>query len=389
MTDTRTTTQTPATRSPDLLIIGGGIVGLWCAARASDAGLKTLLVDKGRLGQGSSGGFLGALMPHQPVRWTTEKQYQLEALLALETEIAALEETTGIDCGYLRCGRIIPTQTEKKRAERLEWREAAKQNWPAFSTTGQALAWNVNEQPPDGNWLFPEQAPLGFEHDTLTARVAPRKLVAALHAKIKDTVEIREATEVISLGEGARVTLSDGTEVSPGKTIVAAGWGSFPLVAEIAQKRLGRGVKGQAALLKPSRPIDTKSPIIYFGGVYIIAHENGLIAVGSTSENEFVSPSQTDHQLDDLIARAAKLCPALECAEVIERWAGVRPNAIGRHPMIGPLPQAPNIIMATGGFKISFGIAHKMASNALAFATGSKPKLPEMFELDYHFARAK
>ena len=152
MTDTRTTTQTPATRSPDLLIIGGGIVGLWCAARASDAGLKTLLVDKGRLGQGSSGGFLGALMPHQPVRWTTEKQYQLEALLALETEIAALEETTGIDCGYLRCGRIIPTQTEKKRAERLEWREAAKQNWPAFSTTGQALAWNVNEQPPDGTW---------------------------------------------------------------------------------------------------------------------------------------------------------------------------------------------------------------------------------------------
>ncbi len=389
MTDTKTLPQTPATQSPDVLIVGGGIVGLWCAARASDLGLKTFLVEKGRLGQGASGGFLGALMPHQPVSWTSEKQYQLEALLALESEVAALQDLTGIDCGYLRCGRIIPTQTEKKRAERIEWREAAKQNWPAVSPNGLPLAWNLSETPPAGDWLYPEHAPLGFEHDTLAARVAPRKLVAALHAKIKEKVEIREATEVVSLGDGSRVTLDDGTDLFPGKTIVSAGWGSFLLVANIAKTTLGRGVKGQAALLKPIRPFDPNAPIIYFGGLYIIAHENGLIAVGSTSENKFDSPSDTDHRLDDLVTRAKKLCPALEGAEVIERWAGVRPNAVGRHPMIGPLPQAPNIIMATGGFKISFGIAHKMASDALTFATGGKPQMPEMFELDYHFARAK
>lgn len=388
MTDTKTGAQKPAALTPDLMIIGGGIVGLWCAARAADSGLKTLLVEKGRIGKGASGGFLGALMPHQPVSWTSEKQYQLEALLALENEVATLKEKTGIDCGYLRCGRIIPTRTEKKRAERLQWQEAAKQNWPDTSSTGAKLAWNVSEEPPDGDWLFPSQSPLGYEHDTLAARIAPRSLTAALHAAIKGKVEIREECEVISVGDGSSTTLSDGTKISPGKTIIAAGWGSFPLVADIAKTNLGRGVKGQAALLKPSRPVDPSSPIIYFGGVYIIAHDNGLIAVGSTSENRFASPNTTDQLLDDLVSRATSLCPALDGAEVIERWASVRPNAVGRHPMIGPLPQSPNVIMATGGFKISFGIAHKMAEDALAFATGGKPQLPEMFELDYHFARA-
>jgi glycine oxidase len=389
MTKTATTSQHANATSPDLLIVGGGIVGLWCAERAARIGLKTILVEKGKIGQGGSGGFLGALMPHQPVSWTDEKQYQFEALLALEKEVATLQETTGIDCGYLRCGRLIPTQTEKKQAERKEWHEAAKKNWLVETPTAHQLSWNISDAPLNTNWLNAELQTLGCEHETLTARIATRKLIQALRAAVQGKVEIREHTEVNSLSNGESVTLSDGTTLSPGKTIVAAGWGSFPLVEPISLKSLGRGVKGQAALFKPKHQIDPTLPIIYFGGLYVIAHENGLIAVGSTSENAFASPSQTDHQLEDLIARAAKICPALEGAEVIERWAGVRPNAVGRHPMIGPLPQAPNVIMATGGFKISFGIAHKMASDALTFATSAKPQMPEMFELDYHFARAK
>ncbi|MEL7049871.1 MAG: FAD-dependent oxidoreductase, partial [Pseudomonadota bacterium] len=79
-----------AAHSPDVLIIGGGIVGLWCAERARAAGMSCTLVDAGAIGQGASGGLLGALMPHQPTNWTDVKQFQLDALLALESEIAAL-----------------------------------------------------------------------------------------------------------------------------------------------------------------------------------------------------------------------------------------------------------------------------------------------------------
>ena len=58
-------TSIPAT--PDVVIIGAGVVGLWCALRAKQRGLSVVVVEKGRIGQGASGGILGALMPHRPV----------------------------------------------------------------------------------------------------------------------------------------------------------------------------------------------------------------------------------------------------------------------------------------------------------------------------------
>lgn len=376
---------TPLPRAPDLAIIGGGVVGLWCAERAARAGLKTVLFEKHRLGQGASGGFLGALMPHQPVSWTPEKAFQLAALLSLERDIARLQDETEVYCDYLRCGRLIPTRTEKKRAERLVWQAAANANWPAGPPGGKPIGWTLLDAPPDARWLAPDAAPLGCEFDTLSARLNPRQLIAALAKRARETAHIREEAEVASLGDGSRLTLADGTEITPGRVILTAGYQSFAMLQSLTGRKLGRGVKGQSALLKPRRPVDPGWPILYFGGVYVIAHGGGLIAVGSTSEKSFAHPSKTTSELDGLINRAREICPALDGAEIIERWASVRPNAVGRHPVLGPLPEAPRVIVATGGFKISFGIAHKMADIAIEFASGYQPELPSSFDVQAHY----
>ncbi|MBU1212338.1 MAG: FAD-binding oxidoreductase [Alphaproteobacteria bacterium] len=382
---------TPALpRAPDLAIIGGGIVGLWCAVRAGAAGLRTVLLEKDRIGQGASGGFLGALMPHQPIRWTPEKAFQLDALMSLETEIVMLQERTGIDCGYRRCGRLIPTRTEKKRAQRIDWQAAARQNWPMASPGGTLLEWRLLDATPDAGWLAPDAAPLGCEFDTLSARVSPRALLAALAVAAGSTVDIRERSRVARLHDGgALIVLDDGTELTPGRIILTAGYETFDFLHALAGRRLGRGVKGQAALMHPRRPVDPDAPILYFGGVYVIAHDNGLIAIGSTSESEFADATATDHRLDDLVARAMTICPALDGAALQERWTGVRPNAIGRHPMIGPRPDCPRIVVCTGGYKISFGIAHRMADAALGFVTDQKTALPSRFEIAAHLACAQ
>jgi glycine oxidase len=376
-------------KSPDLVVVGGGIVGLWIVEQAARRGLNTVLVEKNRVGQGASGGFLGALMPHQPVRWNPEKAFQLSALLSLEPEITRLEELSGISCGYKRCGRLIPTHMAKKRDERPVWQAAAKANWPQISPSGAPIGWSILEAPEKPGWLATQAAPLGCEFETLSARLAPRALVAALTKQVCKSAHVSEEAHVTWLGDGHRIVLADGTEITPGKTIVTAGYETFSLLGPLTGLTLGRGVKGQAALLKPRHPVDPRQPIIYLGGLYIIAHDDGLVAVGSTSETTFADPSTTTGKLDALVDRAREICPALEGAEVVERWAGVRPNAIGRHPLIGPLPEAPDIIVATGGFKISYGIAHKMADAALDFATGTRPALPDTFEVRYHLACAE
>lgn len=351
--------------SPDCLVIGGGVAGLWCALRAVEAGLETVLAEAGRIGQGASGGILGALMPHQPNTWTPKKAFQLDALLSLEAEIRALEDATGIETGYRRCGRIQPLREARKRTLAEEHAKAASRFWPERSPGGTELMFSVTNTA-HGGWLAAVAAPHGVVHDTLSARIEPRSLLKALAARAGQLgVTLAEGVRISGIEADGTARCADGTAFSPRHVIVAAGVESFALTEKLAGAALGTGVKGQAALLQPATPIPPDMPILFDGGVYVIAHESGLAAVGSTSEDSYADPYATDRLLDAVIARAKALCPMLEGAHVIERWAGVRPKS-GRDPVIGPLPNAPTVILCTGGFKITLGIAHRMADAALA-----------------------
>ncbi len=378
-------TNTP--QSPDLLIIGGGVIGQWCAIKASELGLVTVLAEKGKIGQGASGGFLGALMPHQPINWNEKKEFQLQALLALETEVAHLENETGLSCGYKRCGRLLPIRNAEKHRQSLTHQSAAQENWPPQSPGGAQISWQVLEQLKHPNWLDPAQSRVACDYETLSARIDPRKYMAALKAYASEKAKILENCEISSLAEDASVHCADGTKLTPGHVIVSAGYESFPLLEPITKQTLGFGVKGQAVLLKPKHEISTDQPIIYAGGIYIIAHDNGLIAVGSTSETEFEHPTRTDDTaIETLVKRAQDLCPTLKDANIVERWAGVRPKAVGREPIVGTLPDAPNIVVCSGGFKITLGIAHKLADASLDFVSKKQPKLPEKFSVAHHIA---
>ena len=361
-------------RRPDIAVIGGGIVGLWTAFEAARQGRSVVLLEKRRIGAGASGGLLGALMPHQATSWNAKKQFQLDGLLTLEDEIAALEQLTGIDTGYRRCGRLMPIRNAEKRRQSDEWAEASHDAWPY------PYRWMVAEATIYSGWLSPDQMPLGTNADNLSARVDPARLVAALKKALElSGVAIREEAGIL-FDSNRLPVLPDGTPVDAGKVILSAGWETFGLVDPGFAEPTGRGVKGQAALLRPAEPVDTAQPILYDNGAYVIAHDSGLIAVGSTSEDVFEEPASVDNKLDDVIERARILCPALVDAEIVERWAGIRPRASGREPLVGALPGFENTLLATGGFKISFAIAHLMAKAVLAQADGATPAfLPDIF----------
>jgi glycine oxidase len=73
---------------------------------------------------------------------------------------------------------------------------------------------------------------------------------------------------------------------------------------------------------------------------------------------------------------------------VVERWAGLRPKAIDRDPMVGPHPDHANVIALGGGFKVSFGVAHLLADAALDAAAGHDMAVPASFSLVNHMAVA-
>ncbi|EJC80622.1 glycine/D-amino acid oxidase, deaminating [Rhizobium leguminosarum bv. trifolii WSM2297] len=376
--------------SSELLIVGGGIMGLWAAVHAERRGIATLIADTGRLGGGASGGLLGALMPHMPDRWSAKKQFQFDALVSLEAEIAMLEAASGLSAGYRRSGRLIPLPKPHLNKIARGHSEDAERHWRAGE---RRFHWHVVGRPPVEGWIEASAGESGYVHDTLAARVAPRSLIAALVAFLRRAKHVRilEHAAVAGLDPDRGTAEVGGETVAFNHCILAAGHQSFPLLQGLTpglKQPLGQPVKGQAALLKAD--LDPALPTIFLDGLYVIAHEGGHAAIGSTSENRFEDPTSTDVQLEALIEMARGIVPILRDAPVVERWAGLRPKAVDRDPMIGRHPDHPRLIALTGGFKVSFGLAHRLAEAVICIA-GDKDcgfLLPESFAISSHIAAA-
>ncbi|GLK63144.1 FAD-dependent oxidoreductase [Paracoccus kondratievae] len=329
----------------EITVAGAGVFGLACAWELLRRGIRVRVFEAARIGAGASGGHVGALAPHAPENWNAKKQVQLEALIAAEgwwTEVAA---AGGVDPGYARTGRIqpVPEGSEARMAERIE---AARANWPEWAGMEMTEAPQAPLVPlsPSGLWLV----------DRLTARVSPRRAGAALAAAI-----IARGGELI-----------EGQAAPDAPAIWATG------VAGLAPFG-GGGVKGQSALLALDM---ADAPQVFADGVHIVPHADGTVAIGSTSERD-VMDTGTDAQLEVLIDKARALCPALGDAPVVDRWAGIRPRARSRAPIVGPWPGRPGHYVANGGFKIGLAMAPACAGMLADLILEGRDRIPEGFRV--------
>ena len=316
--------------------MGGGVWGLACAWAMARRGARVRLIERARIGAGASGGVVGALAPHAPERWGPLKAFQLDSLLAAEGFWAGVADASGLSPGYARTGRLQPIADPAALARAEERAEAARTLWRG------AARWRVIDAAEAGDWA-PESPAGKLVHETLAARLHPRQACSALCAAIR-----ARSGEVI---EG-------GGEPGPEPVIWAAGAAGLADLSAAFGREMGRGIKGQAAVLGLDR---RGAPQIGGEGLFVVPHEDGTVAIGSTAERDYGDPHATDGQLDDVIARARAAVPALRDAPVLHRWAGLRPRARSRQPMLGPWPGRPGHYVANGGFKIGFGLAPGVA----------------------------
>ncbi|MEM6621929.1 MAG: FAD-binding oxidoreductase [Pseudomonadota bacterium] len=361
------------TARPDVIVVGAGIFGLSIAWSCRKAGLSVCVLEGGRVGQGASGGVVGALTPHAPSRWRPMMAFQFRALLALADRIAEIETATGLQTGYRRSGRLSPLGTQKARAKAEVEAEAAPTTW------GDAARFEVLDTVPAvaQGWIAPAAASHGLIHDTLSARVDPRAYLTALATGLADCL-IEDCPVSAIDPAGAAVETPQG-RFQAGTLVLSAGPALWSLAAPFAPTLAGgRSVKGQAAVLGVDAP---GLPVVWQEGLYIIPHGQGRVAVGSTSEKQFDDPTATDDLLEAVLTRAAAAVPHLADAPVLERWAGLRPKPPGREPVVGRVPGFPTCWVAGGGFKIGFGIAHAVGDAVAAGIIGkaSANPLPDSF----------
>jgi glycine oxidase len=345
----------------DIEVFGGGIFGLTVAFSLQERGAQVRLIEKRVIGAGASGGVLGALAPHTPDNWNDKKQFQFESLIATPDFWTKVDGLSGQRSGFGQIGRLVPLETARE-LELAQMRvDTAAELW-----RGRA-EWRVVGDGEHTGWAV--QSDSGFHcFDTLSARISPKAACASLAVAFQAI-----GGEVI---EGA----------SQGKGASAEVWctgfeGLNDLSRELGQL-VGIGEKGQGMLLDYDAG---NVPQLFANGVHFIPHEGGKLAIGSTSERAWKQADNTDKLLDSLHLKACNICPVLQDAPVLKRWAGVRPRAAKRTPMLGRHPARDNVYIANGGFKIGFGVAVKTGAVMADLVLGGTADIPEGFLVDAHF----
>ncbi|MEM8698651.1 MAG: FAD-dependent oxidoreductase [Pseudomonadota bacterium] len=350
---------------PDLLVIGGGIFGLWVAREGLRAGMSVVLADKAEPGQGASATPLGVLMPHMPAGWSAMKAFQLAALMSLAQEAEALAAETGASPFYRRPGRLTPLRKAEARVRAEAQITEAAHLWGA---AGRLEV--LDELPEAAACLASERAPFGWVHETLTAHVDARAYLTCLRASVAVGADLRLGWRAEGPGGAPGEILFNRGSLTARHVVIAAGWQS----RNIAPFQAERGVKGQAARLSAQLP--EGMPVIHAPGLFIVRQGAGEVAVGSTSERVWQDPDP-DAALEPVIAAARELCPPLVPATVTSRWSGIRPKGPRPEPVVGPLPGQKEIWIASGGYKIGLGIAHHVAK-ALIGAIAGDPQAPPL-----------
>ncbi|MFF3163287.1 MULTISPECIES: glycine oxidase ThiO [unclassified Streptomyces] len=340
-------------RTSDVLVIGGGIIGLVTAWRAAQRGLATAVVDPEPGGGAArvAAGMLAAV---------TELHHGEERLLALNLEsarrypdfAAELTELTGHDLGYRRCGTLAVALDSDDRAHLRELHALQRRS-------GLDSVWLSGRE---CRRLEPMLAPgvrggLRVDGDH---QIDPRRLASALVAACERSGVVfhrcwAERLDVAA-GRAAGVTATDGTRLGAGRVVLAGGSLSGRL-AGVPDDALPpvRPVKGQVLRLTVPRRYApflsrTVRAVVRGSQVYLVPRENGELVVGATSEELGWDTTVTAGGVYELLRDAHELVPGITELPLTETGAGLRPGSPDNAPLLGP-SSLDGLLLATGHYR--------------------------------------
>ena len=341
--------------SHDVVIVGGGVIGLSIAYRLAREGVKATVLDRQQVGREASWAGAG-LIPAHTERLPGNPSVELRSWSAVlyPEWTAALREETGIDNGYRRTGGVDVAFTAPEEAElrstagrwRLEGIVFERLEPRDFGRVEPALSQALRVA-----YFLPDRAQIRNPWHL-------RALAEALRRRGSILLEGRAAQSFETGGSRVTAIRTDKGEIPCGAVIFAAGAWTGKLVANLGVDAPTPPLKGQIVLLRSQSPGLRR--IVEHGRNYLVPREDGRILVGSTEEDVGFDTRTTSVAVRDLIDEAIGLCPALADAEVERSWAGLRPGSRDTRPYLGKLPGFDNAFIATG---------HKRAGLQLSPAT--------------------
>ena len=351
-------------RNWDVIIIGGGIIGLSLSIELRKKGASVLIVERGEPGREASsaaGGMLVDCLLETP----NVLQPLATASAGMYPEFAhELEVESGMKVDLRDQGTILVLSSDHIRH-------------PGLQSSALLLAELSELEPAMSKLNFDQESQQEMFHYIKERSVDPRALTAAaLKAAKHRSVDFSSGDSVTTVnqidGRVASVTTIKTTFHTPKVVNCAGAWSG-----QIAPHAFPtRPVKGQMlCLAAPSRTL--LKHVIRTPEAYLIPRSDGRIIVGTTVE-EAGFDKRTDVDTIQRLNRAAvALVPELRNAKILEDWAGLRPGTPDSLPILGPTA-TPGYYVATGHFRDGILLAPITAQVMADLIIGKDPA----FDLD-------
>ena len=355
--------------SPDIIIVGAGIIGAACADECAQAGLKVLVLDHGPVGGGST----GAAMGHLVVMDDSEAQF---ALTHYSRQLwSKLSEDLPPSIEYDQCGTLWVAADEQEMAEVRRKESYYTQRGvrvEVLDASAVAAAEPNLRRDLVGGLRVVEDAVI----------YPPLAAYCLMESAIARKAEVRaDATVTALLPEGG-VVLADGSRLSAGVVVNAAGAWSPELSPGLSVRKR----KGHLAItdrypgyihhqiielgyLKSAHSVGTDS--VAFN---VQPRKTGQLLIGSSRQYNAEGTEINPPILERMLQRAQEYMPGLGRLAVTRCWAGHRAATPDKLPLIGPTPENEKIWLATGheglGITTSLGTGRLLADLLLERPTG-------------------
>ena len=324
--------------SPDILILGGGVIGLTTAWHLAGMGARVALVERGEVGRAASWAGAGIIPPALEASATSPMDRLRALSVRLFPELSTeLFRETGLSNGYVVCGGIeLPDQDHPElELPTEEWHSPGVpvEHWgrETIRATAPYLAPEI-----DRAIYLPTMAQVRNPWHDKALHEGCRRRGVIIHDHQTARLVVR----------GSRVAVEG---IDADRVLVAAGAWSAELLAPLGIDIPIRPVRGQMLLYRT--PDAWVRPVIMQGKRYLVPRADGRILVGSTEEEAGFDATTTGEGLAGLVAFAHRLVPGLATVPLERSWAGLRPGSPEGVPFLGLIPSFDNLHVACGHFR--------------------------------------
>ncbi len=354
----------------DVVVIGGGVIGLSIAYELSLHNLSVSVLEQGQFGQEASWAGAGMLPPGNSA-WaaTPEARLRSASYDRWPAWVQQLQDATGMITGYVRCGGVAVAF----RGQEEEFSHDVAR-WSAEQLALEMLA------PTELRKRFPVIGDDVVRACSLpdTAQVRNPWLIKALQAACGQRgVKLFAGHPVLAMDHNGRrvhsVRTPDG-QFAAGQFVIAGGAWSGELARHADVDIAIEPVRGQIVLLE-ARPLPF-THIIENGTRYIVPRSDGRILIGSTEERSGFDKRTTAAGVSSLLMLAQQLAPCLGNARVERTWAGLRPHRPGGLPYIGRGGNYDNLFIAAGHFRAGLQLSPITAQLMRELILGQPTSLP-------------